>query len=339
MAAPPRKPRTQKRAAPAAETARSQAAAPRKRDKSQPAPVEKPLPEWIAPCIPSDARQPASGAGWLHEIKWDGYRVGCYLKDGRATIRNRRGDDWTARFPAIAFALASLAVHNAVIDGEVVVLDSSGISQFGLLDEDLGWGKGKAARDAILIAFDLLFLDGNDLRTWTCEGRRGALTAILPATSDRIRMSEEITGDFHRIWRSACSSGLEGIISKRREAPYKSGRNRTWVKTKCSQSDTFVVVGYMLSPGTRRLGGLALAEERDGHLVPIDCAISGLSLAAAALKRRLDPLIMEKPAVTGLKTSAVIWTRPEVRVEIEHRGKTRGGSLRAPVFKGVRADG
>ncbi|GGC71171.1 ATP-dependent DNA ligase [Chelatococcus reniformis] len=277
MAAPPRKPRPQQRATPAAETARSRATAPHKRDKRQPELFEEPLPGWIAPCLATLVSRPPSAAGWMHEIKWDGYRVGCYVEDGRAVIRTRNGHDWTHRFPSIAAATAKLPVANAIIDGEAVIFDESGISHFGLLQEALGRGShGKAAIDAHLVAFDLVFLDGHDLRKWTLDRRRDALVTVLPATHDWIRLSEEIEGDGAAIMRAACRAKLEGIVSKRRDAPY-GGRSRNWVKAKCVESGTYIVIGYELTLGTRRLGQpLRLAQEQGSPLVAAGSASSGL---------------------------------------------------------------
>ena len=196
--------------------------------------------------------------------------------------------------------------------------------------------KGRGSADqAVLYAFDLLFLDGHDLRPWKLEGRRDALESVMDFTSRTIMLSEEIEGDGPTIFKHACDHGLEGIVSKRRDAPYRSGRRDEWRKTKCVQSDTFVVIGYETTAGM--LASIRLAEETEGHLRPAGGVGSGLSVASARdLKQRLDPLATDNPPIAGLKGKGVVWTRPEIRVEVEYRGRTTDGSLRHPSFKGVR---
>ena len=292
---------------------------------------------WIEPCLPTLVSRAPTGPEWVHEIKWDGYRVSAYIDNGQVTIRTRRGHDWTDRFPAIARALGELPIHSAVIDGEAVVTNEQGLSDFGALQAALGV-KGRASPDqAVLYAFDLLFLDGHDLRPWKLEGRRDALELIMDFNSRTVLLSEEIEGDGPTIFKHACDHGLEGIVSKRRDAPYRSGRRDEWRKTKCVQSDTFVVIGYETTAGM--LASIRLAEETGGHLRPAGGVGSGLSVASALdLKQRLDPLAIDKPSIAGLKGKGVVWTRPEIRVEVEYRGRTTDGSLRHPSFKGVRED-
>ena len=250
-----------------------------------------PVPSWIEPCLPTLVSRAPTGPEWVHEIKWDGYRISVYIDEGKVTVRTRRGHDWTDRFPAIARALGALPIHNAVIDGEAVVLDEAGRSDFGALQAALGkMGRGTADR-AVLYAFDLLFLDGHDLRPWKLEGRRDALESILDHTSRTVMLSEEIEGDGPTIWAHACRHGLEGIVSKRRDAPYVSGRRDEWRKTKCVLSDTFVVIGYELTDG--RLGSVRLAEEREGVLHPTGGVGTGFTVASAReLKRQLDRLVI-----------------------------------------------
>ncbi|WP_158811382.1 RNA ligase family protein, partial [Beijerinckia sp. L45] len=201
---------------------------------------DQPLPKWIKPSLPTLVDKPPIGAQWVHEIKWDGYRISAYLSAGKAMICTRNGHDWTARFPAIAAALPGLKARSAVIDGEAVVLDEEGRSNFAELQAAL---TKHGAEAAVMYAFDLLFLDGEDLRTKPLEERR-ALLAPLLKKSGTILMSEEFTGAGADLFRVACEHELEGIVSKRLDVPYRSGRVKTWLKTKCVQSDAFVIVGY-----------------------------------------------------------------------------------------------
>ena len=238
--------------------------------------------------MPTLVEKAPRGPEWLHEIKWDGYRLSAYLDHGAVMIRTRNGHDWTARFPTIATQLASLPIHSAVIDGEAVVLDDEGRSDFGALQAALGkMGTGKAPADrAVFYAFDLLFLDGHDLRPWSLGGRRGAVESILDPTSRVLMLSEEIEGDGPTIFTHVCQHGLEGIVSKRRDAPHRSGRRNEWRKTKCVMSDTFFVVGYEMTAGA--LASIRLAYYESGTLKAAGSVGSGLTRASAAdLERRL----------------------------------------------------
>lgn len=284
--------------------------------------------------MPTLVAKAPTGSEWVHEVKWDGYRVSAYVDSGQVTIRTRRGHDWTARFPGIAHALADLPLHSAVIDGEAVVLDEEGRSDFSALQVELGKGRTAAYR-AALYAFDLLFLDGHDLRDWKLENRRDALESIIGTSDWPLLLSEEIEGDGPTIFAHACKHRLEGIVSKRRDAPYRSGRRDEWRKIKCVQSGTFLVIGYEKTGGA--LASVRLAEESDGKLRPVGGVGTGFSIASARdLKQRLDPLVIDKPAVEGGTGKGVTWTRPTICLEVEYRDRTSDGSLRHPSFKGVR---
>ncbi|WP_210482876.1 non-homologous end-joining DNA ligase [Microvirga antarctica] len=309
------------------------------RDHRQGALFDLPVPGWIEPCLPTLVAKAPSGPQWVHEIKWDGYRISAYLDAGKATIRTRNGHDWTTRFPLIAEALAALPVHSAVLDGESVVLDEQGRSDFSALQAALG--KGRAGRNpagsAIFYAFDLLFLDGHDLRDWKLESRRDALEAILSHRDEVIRLSEEIKGEGPTIFAHASQHGLEGIVSKRRDAPYKSGRRDEWRKTKCVLSDTFFVIGFETTGGT--LASIRLAHFESGTLKVAGGLGTGFSRSSAAdLLKRLKPLVTMRPPVAGAGGKGVVWTKPKIRVEVEYRGWTADCQLRHPSFKGIREE-
>ena len=165
-------------------------------DPRQAALFDQPLPGWIAACLPTLVDKPPEGPNWVHEIKWDGYRVSAYLDDGKVAIYTRNGHDWTHRFPSIARAVAALPLHSAVIDGEAVVLDDQGRSSFSALQAALGTGgrgPGKRqATEAVLYAFDLLFLDGHDLRGWSLDNRRDALGTIVGPSLARHPVQREL---------------------------------------------------------------------------------------------------------------------------------------------------
>jgi bifunctional non-homologous end joining protein LigD len=182
---------------------------------------------FIEPCIPTAARVPPSGPGWLHEIKHDGYRLIGRLEGGRVRLFTRRGHEWSGRFPRIGEALASLKATSATIDGEAVVLcPKTGLSLFDELHS------GRRDRDVILYAFDLIELNGDDLRREPLEVRKATLTSLLTKTRSGIRISEHIEADGATVFRHACRLGCEGIVSNQRGSPYRSRRVRTWIKTK-----------------------------------------------------------------------------------------------------------
>lgn len=332
MVKPPRRP--VQRANVANPKAVSQPLVAKAPDPRQAALFDLPLPSWIEPCLATLVPKAPSGAQWVHEVKWDGYRISAYIDSGKVTIRTRRGHDWTARFPGIAHALENLPIHSAILDGEAVVLDEEGRSDFSALQVALGKGRAPADR-AGFYAFDLLFLDGHDLRSWRLENRRDALESIIGTAEWPLLLSEEIEGDGPTIFSHACRHGLEGIVSKRRDAAYRSGRRDEWRKTKCTRSDTFVVVGYEKSAGS--LASIYVAEETATGLHAAGSVGTGFSVASArALKLRLDAVRTEKPAVVGVKSKSATWTRPEIRVEVEYRDRTNTGQLRHPSFKGTR---
>ena len=201
---------------------------------------DQPIPDWIPPCLPTLVERPPVGAKWQHEVKWDGYRVSAYLDEGQATIRTRNGHDWTHRFPAIVASVEALPIHNAVIDGEAVVLDEAGKSDFGRLQAALGTsGRGpdkRKAEEAVLYAFDLLFLDGHDLRPWALIDRRAALETIVGPSSPAILFSEAFTSHGAELFAAAMENGLEGIVSKRADLPYTSGRRETGSRRSASKT-------------------------------------------------------------------------------------------------------
>jgi bifunctional non-homologous end joining protein LigD len=192
---------------------------------------------FVEPCIPTAARVPPAGPGWLHEIKHDGYRLVACREGSRVRLFSRRGHDWSERFPRIREALASLRARSATIDGEAVVLCSkTGLSLF----DDLH--SGRRDRDVILYAFDLLELDGADLRPLPLIDRKAVLGDLVGLGGGGINLSEHIEADGATVFRHACKLGCEGIVSKRRTSPYRSGRVRTWIKAKNPDSPAVVRV-------------------------------------------------------------------------------------------------
>ena len=335
MPKPPRTPSShlRKTGAPSERVA-DRASVARPTDPRQAGLFDQPLPCWIEPCLPTLVDKPPVGPQWAHEIKWDGYRVSASVEGSKVVIRTRNGHDWTARFPTIAAGLTRLKIRSAVIDGEAVVLDDRGRSNFAELQADL---TRHGSSRAVLYAFDLLFLDGEDLRAKPLEERRAALGGILP-TGGAVILSEEFAGAGADLFRIADEHGLEGIVSKRLDKPYRSGRRLEWLKTKCVHSDTFVVIGYQPTSGAVRgaLANLKIATFDGTRLRYAGAVGTGFTDAvAAALRERLDAIATPKCPIAGLKGKGAVWVSPDLRADIAYRGLTTTGELRHASFKGL----
>ncbi|SEG61006.1 non-homologous end-joining DNA ligase [Bosea lathyri] len=328
------------RSGPVAEIARSPL--PKRRDARQRALTLDPMPDRVEPCLALLASKPPVGDQWAYEVKWDGYRLAVHVDPGRRVrILTRGGFDWTLRFPTIAHDIRELGVDSAIIDGEAVVLDERGASDFGALQQALGGRGGKrSAAGALLYAFDLLYLDGRDLRALPLSERRRLLIDLIGKQHSSIRLSEEVDAEGAPFLKLACEMGLEGIIAKRLDAPYRAGRGGEWLKIKCVQSETFVVIGYEFSASA--LGGLGrlLLAARKGStdLVYVGGVGTGFGQkAATAIRKLLDGFIIPKPAIP-LKRSNVRWVTPMIPVEIQFRAWTNDGKLRHASYKGMRED-
>ncbi len=301
------------------------------------------LPPFVEPCLATLSDTAPEGAGWLHEIKFDGYRVEARIEGGKARMLTRRGHDWTDRFAPIAEALSGVAAGAALIDGEVVVEDEGGVSSFAALQADLGAGRTDRM---VYHVFDLLHLDGEDYTRVPQVERKLRLAALLddlPADG-RVRYSDHMEGDGPAMARHACRLGLEGIISKKRDAPYRSGRGGSWLKVKCVEAEDFVVAGFVPSSTRRKaIGSLVLGQYQDGRLVHVGRVGTGFTADMAAslhalldAERRPDPPFAEKLPTGAAK--GVRWVEPRHVAEVELRGRTAEGLLRHASFKGLRED-
>lgn len=298
-----------------------------------------PMPMRVEPCLALLSSKAPAGPDWAYEVKWDGYRLAVHIDRGKVRIITRGGHDWTHRFPAIAFEAAGLPVETAILDGEAVVLGQNGASDFGALQRSLGGRGGKApSKDAILYAFDLLYLDGHDLRSMSLTERRLLLLDIVDGEG-AIRMSEEVVAGGSPFLRQACAMGLEGIIAKRRSAPYRSGRGGEWLKIKCVQSEGFAIIGYEPSAAALSgIGKLLVAARKGAALVHVGGVGTGFSAATgSALKRQLDQILIPKPALrTAGRRRSTRWVEPVLVAEIEFRAWTDDGNLRHASYKGLR---
>jgi len=282
------------------------------------------------------------GEHWIHETKYDGFRVLIERRGPRVQLSSRNGLDWTDKLPHIAQAVRKLPCENCVLDGELVALDAKGNANFGLLQQ---W-MGARSEGIVVYIFDLLRLDGRDLRPQPLHERRARLQSLLRKARDPLRLSQIEVGDGDRAYRRACAEGLEGIISKRRDAPYVGGRSGGWLKVKCVASDEFVVIGYTPGKGAReRLGSVLLAKpQRGGKYRYVGRVGSGFTetlidqLFHHAKRRAQAVPLVETPSRGDLRGAQPVWVEPRVIVEVNHRGLTQDGRVRQGSIKGLRPD-
>ncbi|MGF6177697.1 non-homologous end-joining DNA ligase [Ensifer sp. 4252] len=308
------------------------------RDPDQPRLSFDPMPDRIEPCLALLAKTLPSVGDWAFEIKWDGYRLAVHIEPSRVRILTRGGYDWTDRFPGIEAAAMSLGPTTMILDGEAVVLDEAGRSNFGMLQAALGGRGGKrVAGEALFYAFDLLYFDGNDLRGMRQRERRMILEDTIEEGAPIIRVSEEIEGEGAAILAQACKFGFEGIIAKDRRAPYRSGRKGDWLKLKCNRSDGFVVVGY--EPSTKVRGAISrllLAARRGDELVYVGGVGTGFTDRMSRDLRKQLAAIPPKVPPIALTRNNVVFCEPAFVAEITYTEITSDGKLRHPSFKGMR---
>ena len=245
-------------------------------------------PSFVEPSLATLVSKAPGGSRWLHEIKFDGYRLQARIEAGRVKLLTRTGLDWTGRFgKKIAAAFKGLPVGTALIDGEVVVESQNGASDFSLLQADLSDGR---VDRFVYYAFDLMYLDGYDLRATPLVMRKAALAQLVTGERGILRYSEHFEQDGDLILQHACRLSLEGVISKLRDGAYRSGRGKGWVKSKCSQRQEFVVAGYVPSTTSRKaIGSLVLGYHDDGKLIHAGRVGTGYTATVAEdLYRRLE---------------------------------------------------
>jgi bifunctional non-homologous end joining protein LigD len=299
------------------------------------------MPSRIEPCLALLRSKPPVGRQWAFEVKWDGYRLAVHKELRGVRILTRGGHDWTHRFPLIEAAALALPVATFILDGEAVVLDEQGRSDFNLLQRSLGGRGGKqTSADAIFMAFDVLYFDGHDYTKTELFSRRHLLESMMPfELTGSIRLSEEVEADGAALFQAACEHGLEGIIAKNRNSLYRPGRLGDWLKIKCIQSESFFIVGYEVSSSARGgFGSLLLAARRGNDLVYVGSVGTGFKeREAIALRAMMDKIKTKNaPIRYGGRRTDLVWLQPTLIAEIEYRAWTGDGKLRHAAYKGLR---
>lgn len=280
-----------------------------------------------------------SGSGWIHEMKYDGYRCLLAVGGGAAKVYTRSGLDWSDKFPEIVAAARELEVGSALLDGEIVALDDRGRSSFSALQQAISEG----GRGLTLFLFDALEIDGEDLAPLSNVERKGRLAALLgPGKPPAILYAEHIVGHGEALFDAMCEAGQEGIISKRADSPYRGDRTKSWLKVKCTHRQEFVIVGWSESDKKGRgFRALLLAVNEEGRLRYAGKVGTGFSLQVQhALKARFETLAVDKPAVSVPRPDArgAHWVTPELVAEVAFAEFTADGVVRHASFLGLRGD-
>ncbi|MFJ1299130.1 DNA ligase D [Pseudomonadota bacterium AL_CKDN230030165-1A_HGKHYDSX7] len=300
-----------------------------------------PLPETLRPQLATLVERPPHAPGeWIHELKFDGYRVVARLDRGEARLFTRNGHDWTAQMPQLARAISALPVENAWIDGEIVVMADDGNPSFQALQN--AFDQERAER-ILFYAFDLPYVTGRDLREEPLWRRREILEQVIARGEDPLRFSAAFDKPVSDLVASACKLGLEGIIAKRRDAPYVTRRSDTWIKLKCARRQEFVIAGYTEPQGSRvGLGALVLAvHDQEGALRHAGNVGTGFD------DRMLEDLVArlrkieraDSPLAPGAKPGRKVhWVEPRLVAEVSFGEWTGAGHVRHAVYRGLRED-
>jgi bifunctional non-homologous end joining protein LigD len=300
-----------------------------------------PMPAYIEPCLATLATRPPAAERYVHEIKFDGYRLQLHIANGQVRCFTRRGHDWADRFPTIVNAASRLNLDAAIIDGEAVVLTEKGDTDFAALESYVSSKQPeRSSHNVVFYAFDLLYLRSLDLRGAPLIGRKRALRELLASEKENspLRYSQHLEVDGEAMWRNACGMELEGIVSKRKDSSYHSGRSREWIKATCRHRDTFFVMG--IAQKGKKFDGVYLAQRRNGKVVYAGKVKHGFTdeqvryLRARAARHTTS----RQPIAARRAFPKAQWLHPKLQAEVEYRRKTRSGLLRHPSYKGLRED-
>jgi bifunctional non-homologous end joining protein LigD len=307
--------------------------------------VKAEMPTSLEPMLATLGNAVPSGSDWLYEVKWDGYRALCFIEGGKVRMVSRRGTKLDKQFAPVAQALAqSVKADNTIIDGEVVALDESGNPSFQHLQNLTGFGtkpalKGMAPPNLNFFAFDLLYLNGYDLRKAALIDRRQLLMSIL-LPSEIVRYSEHFIGKGDELLQAVRAKGLEGIIAKQAQSRYESKRSGSWIKIKVTTQQDFIVCGYIL--GEREpFGSLVLGYNKNKKLAYAGNVGSGFTQQSLkGVFEKVKPLITKKPVLTDVpkEIGEVTWVKPELVCAVKFTSWTKDDRLRAPVFLGMRTE-
>jgi bifunctional non-homologous end joining protein LigD len=298
-----------------------------------------PLPRFVKPQLATLVDEAPDGEGWLHELKFDGYRILCRLQDGQARLLSRNGKDWTEQFEPVARAAQRLPFAQALVDGEVAMLLADGTTSFNALQNA---GAPPPGARLTYFVFDLLHVDGYDLAKAPLEARKQALRARIPAGPGVVRFSDHVVGNGRAFHEKACGMKLEGIISKRRDAPYEAARSRSWLKVKCVHEQEFVIGGFTDPEGARSGIGALLLGVYEGDALRFSGKVgTGFTdKSARELRARLQKL-ERKASPFGGKISGTArahWVEPNLVAEVAFSEWTPDHRLRHPSYQGLRED-
>jgi bifunctional non-homologous end joining protein LigD len=305
--------------------------------------VKAAMPASLEPMLAMPVGRLPSGTGWLYEVKWDGYRALCFITEGKIRMMSRRGNAMEKQFSEVADALlVCVNADTAILDGEVVAMDDNGVPSFQFLQQRTGFSKSvksETAHPLSFFAFDLLYLNGYDLRNAALIDRRQLLASIL-LPSETVRYSEHFAGKGEELLQAVRAKGMEGILAKQAQSKYESRRTGEWLKIKIAAQQDFVICGFIL--GEREpFGSLVLAYYQDEKLVYAGNVGSGFTQASLkSVFEKIQPLITSEPVLTDVPkdVGAVIWVKPELVCVVKFNSWTGELRLRAPVFQGLRED-
>jgi bifunctional non-homologous end joining protein LigD len=301
------------------------------------------MPGSLSPMLATLVDTIPTGDDWLHEIKYDGYRMLSRIDKGAVNVFSRSGKEWTGALRGITGAIGELGLGSAWLDGEVAVIDDEGRTSFQALQNAIS---DEASRHLVYFVFDLLYLDGFDLRGAALAERKDLLRKLMPETAQRVRFSADVRGSGDEVFEKACALGLEGTVSKRADSTYRSGvRTRDWVKVKCGRRQEMVIGGFTEPQGSRNgLGALLLGVyEKDGTLRYSGKVGTGFNeRTLASLRSKLDPIVQSSSAFAnpprGFEAKGAHWVKPQLVAEIAFTEWTHDGTLRHPSFQGLRED-